>query len=552
MARPGVPRPARACSNTPRDGSPHGPTSVRRWASSWATSSRPPAASIRASSPRCSRREQRDLRSTSTRRRSLVFALAHDVERWPTLLPHYVRSRRDDADGSGGRSSSSSPAGRSCRSSASGCRWSGDRGRGTSPDPSDSVSSTSPARRAGWTSPGGSSVAATARLPRHDRARLLAGDPRVRLVRRSVLHAADRRPDAGDVQGAGRGAGPRAVTNPRHERPTARLDHRHRPRHADRDRRGCVPRRAARAAVAGQADRPLRSIAVPLPGRRPGRRLRPAGLDAAEDRAPARPVQPVRDGRRAARAGRCRTVPGAPGAAEPRAGRDLPRLGARRHRVRRGAARAVPREGHPPGGARTSPSPCSAARRRPTSGSRSTSAARSCRPPTRAPPARVALGEALGDLREGRVDAAIAGGCEVPLSPLAFGAFDIIRALSAGHNDDPATPRARSMPSGTASSWARARRCSCSRRRRRPSDAARRRTPSCSATGPRPMPTTWSSHGPTAAKPRGPRRSRSTTRGWSRARSTTSTRMRRRRRSATWPRRGPSRSPSASAPRTCR
>ena len=50
----------------------------------------------------------------------------------------------------------------------------------------------------------------------------------------------------------------------------------------------------------------------------------------------------------------------------------------------------------------------------------------------------VALGEALGDLREGRVDAAIAGGSEIPLSPLAFGAFDIIRALSAGHNDDAA------------------------------------------------------------------------------------------------------------------
>ena len=50
----------------------------------------------------------------------------------------------------------------------------------------------------------------------------------------------------------------------------------------------------------------------------------------------------------------------------------------------------------------------------------------------------VALGEALGDLREGRIDAAIAGGCEIPLSPLAFGAFDIIRALSAGHNDDAA------------------------------------------------------------------------------------------------------------------
>jgi 3-oxoacyl-[acyl-carrier-protein] synthase II len=51
----------------------------------------------------------------------------------------------------------------------------------------------------------------------------------------------------------------------------------------------------------------------------------------------------------------------------------------------------------------------------------------------------VAIGEALGDLREGRVDAAIAGGCEIPLSALAFGAFDIIRALSAGHNDEPGT-----------------------------------------------------------------------------------------------------------------
>ena len=51
----------------------------------------------------------------------------------------------------------------------------------------------------------------------------------------------------------------------------------------------------------------------------------------------------------------------------------------------------------------------------------------------------VALGEALGDLREGRVDTAIAGGCEIPLSPLAFGAFDIIRALSASHNDEPGT-----------------------------------------------------------------------------------------------------------------
>jgi 3-oxoacyl-[acyl-carrier-protein] synthase II len=49
----------------------------------------------------------------------------------------------------------------------------------------------------------------------------------------------------------------------------------------------------------------------------------------------------------------------------------------------------------------------------------------------------VALGEALGAIRAGEIDAAIAGGVEIPLSPLAFGAFDIIRALSAGSNEDP-------------------------------------------------------------------------------------------------------------------
>lgn len=51
----------------------------------------------------------------------------------------------------------------------------------------------------------------------------------------------------------------------------------------------------------------------------------------------------------------------------------------------------------------------------------------------------VALGEAFHLIRDGRADAALAGGVEVPLSPLAFGAFDIIRALSAGHNDMPGT-----------------------------------------------------------------------------------------------------------------
>jgi 3-oxoacyl-[acyl-carrier-protein] synthase II len=49
----------------------------------------------------------------------------------------------------------------------------------------------------------------------------------------------------------------------------------------------------------------------------------------------------------------------------------------------------------------------------------------------------VALGEAFHLIRDGGADAALAGGVEVPLSPLAFGAFDIIRALSSGRNDDP-------------------------------------------------------------------------------------------------------------------
>jgi 3-oxoacyl-[acyl-carrier-protein] synthase II len=50
----------------------------------------------------------------------------------------------------------------------------------------------------------------------------------------------------------------------------------------------------------------------------------------------------------------------------------------------------------------------------------------------------VALGEAMHLIRSGGADAALAGGVEAPLSPLCFGAFDIIRALSAGHNDRPA------------------------------------------------------------------------------------------------------------------
>jgi 3-oxoacyl-[acyl-carrier-protein] synthase II len=48
----------------------------------------------------------------------------------------------------------------------------------------------------------------------------------------------------------------------------------------------------------------------------------------------------------------------------------------------------------------------------------------------------IAIGEAWRLIREGQVDAAIAGGVEAPLAPLCFGAFAIIRAMST-RNDDP-------------------------------------------------------------------------------------------------------------------
>ena len=50
----------------------------------------------------------------------------------------------------------------------------------------------------------------------------------------------------------------------------------------------------------------------------------------------------------------------------------------------------------------------------------------------------IAIGDATRLIRDGRVEAMLAGGVEAPLAPLTFGAFDIIRVLSR-RNDDPAT-----------------------------------------------------------------------------------------------------------------
>jgi 3-oxoacyl-[acyl-carrier-protein] synthase II len=50
----------------------------------------------------------------------------------------------------------------------------------------------------------------------------------------------------------------------------------------------------------------------------------------------------------------------------------------------------------------------------------------------------IAVGEAFRTIKDGRADVMLAGGAEAPLSPLCFGAFSIIRAMST-RNDDPAT-----------------------------------------------------------------------------------------------------------------
>ena len=49
----------------------------------------------------------------------------------------------------------------------------------------------------------------------------------------------------------------------------------------------------------------------------------------------------------------------------------------------------------------------------------------------------VAIGDAFRAIARGEMRGALAGGCEAPLSPLVFGAFTVIRAMST-RNDDPA------------------------------------------------------------------------------------------------------------------
>jgi 3-oxoacyl-[acyl-carrier-protein] synthase II len=53
----------------------------------------------------------------------------------------------------------------------------------------------------------------------------------------------------------------------------------------------------------------------------------------------------------------------------------------------------------------------------------------------------VAVGDAFHAIRDGRADVMLAGGAEAPLSPLCFGAFAIIRAMSTRNDDPPSASR---------------------------------------------------------------------------------------------------------------
>ena len=331
-------------------------------------------------------------------RRSSSSRLARDVERWERLLPHYARSRVRERrpDGSVVVDFVARRAARR-RCSGSGCRSPGGRGPGPSRRRGACGSSTSPARRAGWTSPGASSRPAT-RLPRR-RSSTTSGRalPGLRRVRRPLVHAADRRPDPGHVQGPGRGPrrdrrspdrAPRRIH--RHDRSATRLDHR---------ASGVItPIGTGRRRVPGRAaGRPLARSSASTASTRARSARRSPPRSTTSTRSPGcRPRPPASSTGSASSAwspGRlaledAALMPGADGAAAPGAHRDLPRVGARRHRLRRGAARALPRARASARSRRTSRWRSSAARRRPTSGSRSTSAGRSSRPPTRAPRAR--------------------------------------------------------------------------------------------------------------------------------------------------------------------
>ena len=288
----------------------------------------------------------------------LVYRLARDVTRWERLLPHYSRSvvrargRRRRACLRLRRA-----AAVRARARASASRSPGAAGPGTSPRPGACASSTSAGATRGmdvtWTIEAAGAGRTRVEIVHDFRPRV----PGLRGVRRRGLHPADRRPHAGDVRAL-------AEALATSERPDGRRSRRHEPRVPQpRDRpaarsgspasassrpsaSGC--RRSgpgcAASASPGEAHRPLRPVRLPLPGRGTGRRLRarrPHGRRAPCARSTASASSASRPGAwRWPTPGSC---PGAAGARRRRAHRDLPRLRARRHRVRGEPARDLPR-----------------------------------------------------------------------------------------------------------------------------------------------------------------------------------------------------------------
>ena len=222
----------------------------------------------------------------------LVFALAHDVERWATLLPHYARST-------------------------------GDRARRPTADRVADFVARRPLvpvlglglpvawRSRTWNEPEtlrlrfvhvagatrGMDVTWRIEASRDGRACRVTIEhdfrPRVpgfAAVRRPVLHPPDRGSHAGDVQGARRGArspGRRRRRSQRHERSTARSGS---PASGSSPRSGPASTRSgpgcARATLAGQAHRPVRPVAVPL-ARSPPRSTTSTRSPACRPRPPA-------------------------------------------------------------------------------------------------------------------------------------------------------------------------------------------------------------------------------------------------------------------------
>ena len=186
--------------------------------------------------------------------------------------------------------------------------------------------------------------------------------------------------------------------------------------------------------LGGAPHRPLRRDAVPVAHRGPDRRLR-SGRPSRRRGARGASTASARC-RSPRRAWRSRT----PGLAAGGRRRHAPASGsARRSAAWRSARSSTPASWRAACAAWRRPwrSPSSAAPARATW--RSTSGltgptvgnANSCAS------GAVAIGQAFGAIRDGTVDAALAGGAEAPLAPLTFGAFALIRVLSQ-RNDDPA------------------------------------------------------------------------------------------------------------------